>query len=283
MSNISGGAGPCQDVIVSARPLLRWAGSKRQLLPLLVEYWSEAFERYIEPFCGSSALYFRLRPDSAILSDSNRELIHFYEVVRRDPVRIWTETLAVARTKEEYLRQRALVPETMSERRRAVRFLFLNRHCFNGLYRTDRFGHFNVPFSGTKTGDLPSLDDFLSVASLLKRARLRCCDFGHTLKLAGRGDFVYLDPPFFVSSRRIFRDYGPRRFAAADITRLARHLDSLDSRGARFVMSFAECSEIQDLRRNWISRRVRVRRQIAGFAADRRQASEYLITNIASG
>lgn len=265
--------------IAGLRPVLRWAGSKKQILPLLSQYWSPAYDRYIEPFCGSSALFFLLGPAKAVLSDSNAELIGFYEVLRRDPVQLWTDAISLPRTRGKYLELRGLNLSKTSIHARAVRFLYLNRNCFNGLYRTNNDGHFNVPFAPTRAGAMPSLAEFVEAANRLKVARISACDFGHTLKSAREGDFVYLDPPFFVSTRRVFRDYGPRRFVQTDIDRLDRHLERLDLRRVRFVMSFADCAEIRPLSQRWISRRVKVQRQIAGFASHRRVAYEWLLSN----
>lgn len=263
-----------------SRPLVRWAGSKRQLLPILASYWGPSFERYIEPFCGSSALFYELQPDCAILSDSNAELIAFYQLIKSDPVRVWKAVSRLPRTREQYNSLRALDSRTLQPFQRAVRFLFLNRNCFNGLYRTNLAGDFNVPFSASRTGDLPPLSTFLDSARTLGGATVRCCDFGQALRSVRRGDFVYLDPPFFVTTRRIFRHYGPRGFHERDMSRLSTHLAKLDKKGAHFVMTLADSKEARAIGQAWSIRRVRVRRQIAGFAAGRRQAYEVIITNL---
>jgi len=263
----------------SVRPVLRWAGSKRQLLPVLSQYWSSRYERYVEPFCGSSALFFLLNPPKAVLTDSNAELISFYEVLRKDPTRLWTDAVSLPRTRDKYLDLRALNLSNATQHARAVRFLYLNRNCFNGLYRTNTEGQFNVPFAPSRAGEMPGLAEFVEAADRLKVARTSACDFGQTLKNTREGDFLYLDPPFFVTARRVFRHYGPRQFVGSDIDRLGSHLDRLDARGVRFVMSFADCADIRPLSQNWISRRVKVQRQIAGFASNRRFAYEWLISN----
>jgi DNA adenine methylase len=264
------------------RPVLRWAGSKKQIVPSLAAYWSTAFERYVEPFCGSSSLFFRVQPPAAVLSDSNRHLIEFYEVLRESPASLWTDTLMIARNRKTYLELRGASQNDLSRQARAVRFLYLNRNCFNGLYRTDKQGRFNVPFADSRVGEMPSLAEFIFAGALLKNANLRACDFGHTLRDVRAGDFVYLDPPFFVSSRRVFREYGPKTFATADLDRLRRHLDKIASRGAAFVLSFADCAEARAIGRDWIARRIKVRRNIAGFVSDRRSSYELIISNIQS-
>jgi DNA adenine methylase len=262
------------------RPILRWAGSKRQILTVLASYWSTEYERYVEPFCGSSALFFFLGPSAAVLSDSNSALMEFYDVLRTDPGRLWKEVIDVGRDRATYLEMRQRDTLRLSSEQRALRFLYLNRNCFNGLYRTNRLGDFNVPFAASRVGEIPPLTEFVATAELLRSATLRACDFGHTLRNVRRGDFVYLDPPFFVSSRRVFRGYGPRSFRVDDVGRLRRHLDRIDAKGAGFVLSFADCSDVRPISRDWMCRRIRVRRHIAGFADHRGWAYELIISNV---
>jgi DNA adenine methylase len=261
-------------------PIIRWAGSKRKLIHTLAEYWRPNHTRYIEPFAGSSCLFFWLQPQRAILSDKNRELIETYEVLRECPVELHTRVTSFPATEQSYYLVRARCPASLPRLERAARFVFLNRFCFNGIFRTNSRGEFNVPYSPTKTGQVPPVAAFESCAAALQKVDLRACDFGTTLKRARSGDFVYLDPPFAVSSRRVFREYGARTFDVSDLTRFARHLDSLDSRGVSFLVSYADCKESRALLDKWDGRRIRVRRHIAGFTAARRTAYELLITNI---
>jgi len=163
---------------------------------------------------------------------------------------------------------------------RAVRFIYLNRNCFNGIYRTNLSGQFNVPFADSRAGEFLTFEEFLISATLLQKAELRACDFGTTLQHARHGDFVYLDPPYAVEARRVFRDYGAKTFTQADVSRLGRHLSRLDERGVHFLVSYADCKESRTLACGWMSRRMRVRRHVAGFAGARRSAYEILISNI---
>src|SRR6185295_4945248 len=139
----------------AVRPLLRWAGSKRKLLPKLVHYWGTGFSRYIEPFVGSGALFYALAPAGAVLSDLNGELIDALTTTRNKPDAVYDVLVTLRRGNKSYYALRAQDAATISIVERAARFLFLNRYCFNGLYRTDRFGRFNVPYGATKTGDIP--------------------------------------------------------------------------------------------------------------------------------
>jgi DNA adenine methylase len=162
----------------------------------------------------------------------------------------------------------------------AARFIFLNRFCFNGLFRTDSAGRFNVPYGGSKVGHLPSVAELRRAARALKSARLVRGDFERVLEHAKAGDFVYLDPPFAVENRRVFRQYGPQTFGLNDLARLAEALVELDHRGAAFVVSYAYCSEALDAFAQWNKRKLFVNRNIAGFRRFRRRAAELIVTNI---
>ncbi|MBX3405643.1 MAG: Dam family site-specific DNA-(adenine-N6)-methyltransferase [Phycisphaeraceae bacterium] len=250
------------------------------MLPTLAEFWSPRFRRYVEPFAGSAALFFRLCPQSAVLGDINEGLIEAYEVLRERPDDVYDAVKAIPRGKREYYRVRDQSPRRMKPFGRTVRFVYLNRYCFNGLFRTNTAGQFNVPYAHVKPGILPPVEDFRRCAALLQRAHLRFGDFGRILSAVRAGDFVYADPPYVVKARRVFRQYDRREFTSKDLARLADHLESIHDRGAHFVVSYADCSEAREILGRWQHRRMKVRRHIAGFADARRSAFELLVTNI---
>ena len=261
-------------------PFLRWAGSKRKLLPKLAPYWRTEHKRYLEPFAGSSALFFAIAPAQALLSDTNAELIEVLQVVRETPEKVHVGLSRVPRGKEEYLRLRALEQASLSSIERVTRFIYLNRFCFNGLYRTNLAGKFNVPYAPLGTGEIPPLEQFIRNATVLQNARLRVGDFEAVIKEEVKAmDFVYLDPPYAVENRRIFRQYGPHTFGLEDLDRLDKLLRHIDDIGATFLLSYADCKESRNLAKNWRSRRVYTQRNIAGFHLHRRRAAEVFITN----
>jgi len=270
-------------MIAPIQPFLRWAGSKRQLVPRLASYWPGDPTRYIEPFAGSACLFFALKPKEAVLGDINADLVRTYCTVRDHSSDVAAELAQFAFNKDTYYGLRQMRPETLPATAAAARFIYLNRFCFNGLYRTNAAGDFNVPFAPRGTGRLPLLSHLQGCAELLRRAQLRCGDFEGTLELVQEGDFVYLDPPFAVSKRRVFREYSPTAFAQPDLIRLCRHLRRIDSIGARFLVSYADCTEARDAFRRWHFKRVRTRRNIAGFAVHRRFAFELIVTNMNEG
>jgi len=264
---------------ISSRPFLRWAGSKRQQLSRLTPFWSSGeHQRYIEPFAGSACLFFQLAPSAAILGDSNRGLIEVYRTVRDEPERLHRRLCHIPRDRPTYLRWRTLNPLWLDSETRALRFLYLNRNCFNGIYRTNQRGDFNVPM-GTKSGDYFTKTELLQCSQLLQTVVLLAADFEKTLERVKAKDFVYLDPPYAVISRRIFREYGKKTFDASDLPRLSHCLSAIAMKGADFLVSYADCKEARALAAQWHSSRIPVKRNIAGFAGARRQAYEWLISN----
>jgi len=268
---------PSQVNPTSLAPLLRWAGSKRKLLPHLISNSPTRFVRYVEPFAGSACLFFALGPSKAILGDFNRELIAFYEVVRRTPRALFRCASEFPMSRDYYYELRSRDARTMSPIQAAARFLYLNRFCFNGVYRTNRKGQFNVPF-GTRTGTLPSLTHIENVSQMLRRADLTAADFGETVQQVRRGDFVYIDPPY--AARRYRGEYGYGAFSLADTNRLSQVAEELDSKGATFLISYQHDRRIARQFRMWHQSRVSVRRHVAGFAGARGVVTELLISNM---
>jgi len=265
--------------LARGKPFLRWAGSKRKQLARLAAFWTPDHHRYVEPFAGSACLFFELAPAAAVLGDTNRELIELYRVVREEPERLYRRLCRIRRDLPTYHRWRKIKPRSLDRETRALRFLFLNRNCFNGIYRTNTDGHFNVPM-GKRPGEYFSRDDLLQCSRLLQRATFVAGDFAATIERVKKRDFVYLDPPYAVTSRRIFREYGKFTFDTSDIPRLADGLEEIVNRGADFLVSYADCAEARALAADWNAVRLPIRRHVAGFAGSRRNAYEWLITNL---
>jgi len=230
-------------------PFLKWAGGKRWLVPLLADILPSRFHRYFEPFLGSGAVFFHLRPDAAVLSDLNAELIHTYRCVRAD----WMVILSLLEKHQRqhspsyYYRMRRLMPTDPFER--AARFIYLNRTCWNGLYRVNLRGEFNVPI-GTKMSVILPADDFESAAEALRHAKLLDCDFEEIIQLAGKGDFVYVDPPYTVNHKfNGFLKYNENLFQWQDQIRLRDCLLRSKCRGAKILVSNADHASVRRLYR----------------------------------
>jgi len=258
---------------------LRWAGSKKQLLPSLRESMPSQFARYVEPFTGSACLFFSVQPGHAILGDINLELMLTYKTVRDNPTAVARELQDLLPTKDKYYSLRNTPPDTLSEASRAARFIFLNRLCFNGLYRTNLRGEFNVPYGGTEGGQLPSSEQLRSASRVLKFAELKTCDFEHVLECVIPGDFVYMDPPYSIRARRTFREYSSQKFGDSQLAKLRRWMCHFEKRGIPFLVSYADSDEARSLSVGFKTRHVEARRNIAGFHGHRRKAVECLISN----
>ncbi len=261
-----------------AEPLLRWAGSKKKLLPVLLTAVPDNAKRYIEPFAGSAVLFLRLGSYDAILGDLNESLIETYRTVKRYPRAVWERASKLGNTPDEYYSIRSIPRDRLNTFDRAAQFIYLNRYCFNGVYRTNRAGQFNVA-RGKGHLFIPDLDTFKSFAARLKLAELRCSDFEELLAEAGRGDFVYLDPPYALGNKRDRGEYGCDAFREKDEPRLIAALRSADRRGAKVLLSYSPAPNVLQGLKKWRRHDLTVSRNVAGFTAARRVADEVLLSN----
>ena len=260
------------------QPFLRWAGSKRQIVPTLANYFDEnRYERYVEPFAGSACLFFSLKPKKALLGDINGDLIRTYRDVKYRHKDVTDRLRRFRKSKKEFLRRRKTNRRSATRAHKAARLIYLNRCCFNGIYRTNRRGEFNVPYGGKASGAIPR--NLRKHAGALRSVVLVSGDFEKVLSRTKCGDFVYIDPPFSVSSRRVFREYDPSQFDFGSIWRLRICLEELAANKVKFLVSYAVCKEAWFLAKGFKTKLVRVRRNVAGFAKHRRYARELLIFN----
>ena len=259
--------------------IFRWAGSKRKLLPVLMKNIPSEYGRYVEPFCGSACLFFAINPHKALLSDINSDLIHAFKQIKRAPKKIANVVRQLPVEKETYHEIRKQKPEELSAFERAVRFTYLNRNCFNGVYRTNQKGEFNVPM-GSRTGDVPDESRFIRCSEALKKARLVSADFEKILDEIQKDDFVYLDPPYAKRGSKGRGEYGPGAFQYDDIERMLEFLHLIDRREAKFLFSYAYDEElITLLPSHWHWQSLTVNRHVAGFSQHRGKVNEILISN----
>jgi DNA adenine methylase len=262
-----------------AYPFLRWAGSKRKLLSILMANVPSTYNRYVEPFCGSSCLFFALHPRSSILSDINEELIHCYSVLQKHPRLLSRLVHVMPNTHDDYLAYRKQLPTNLNPIERAARFLYLNRYCFNGVYRTNKKGAFNVP-RGSRTGALPSESVFFRCSYALRNTKLLAGDFEICINQIKKDDLVYLDPPYATSDKPTIQEYGPNSFQREDIPRLIKALFQIDKKKATFIMSYADSEELLGkIDPSWNVSKVSLRRHVAGFAKHRENVCEILVSN----
>lgn len=266
----------------SVRSVIRWAGSKRKILPVLRDAYERSGSKgmYIEPFAGSAALFFELQPGDAVLSDANEDLIAALRRLVSDPEGVFLEVNRMPLDISTYYKVRAYEPNTQKRISKEARFFYLNRLCFNGIYRTNKKGEFNVPYGGEKSGAIPPLERWIACAGLLSKAKIIVGDFRDVVMNHVEHDsFVYLDPPYAVSNRRIFKQYAPNEFGVDDVHELRSLLDEIDRRGAKFLVSYAQSPETKIISNGWSVRRTTAQRNIAGFSEHRRKATEVLISN----
>lgn len=228
-------------------PFLKWAGGKRWFAERCMHLIPETFERYIEPFLGSGAMFFSLQPKQAILSDLNDDLINCYRAVRDAPISI-AEMLAAYHadhSEDHYYRVRADKP--VEPIKQAAWFIYLNRTCWNGLYRVNRKNEFNVPI-GTKTAVVLDSDDFEASSRTLHRAELYSLDFEQTLARADAGDFVFVDPPYTVKHNlNGFVKYNDKIFSWADQICLRDAVVQATVRGASVLVTNANHASIREI------------------------------------
>jgi len=270
----------------AARPFLKWAGGKGQLMaqlqPLLP---AKPPRRYFEPFVGSAALFFALRPEEATLSDVNAELVDCYRAVQTDVDGV-VEALSAHRYEERaFYRVREQDPGKLSLPERAARTIYLNKTGYNGLYRVNRAGRFNVPFGRyTNPGfaSTESLANLRACSRALAGVRLLVRDFGDVERDAREGDLVYFDPPYVpVSDTSDFTAYVPGGFGPREQERLVSVVHALTARGVLVMLSNSDAPVVRDLYARYRIDVVSAARSINSRATRRGKIAEVVVRNYA--
>jgi len=258
---------------------IKWAGGKTQLLDQLDKLLPAKFSTYIEPFVGGGALFFHLLPADAVLIDLNTELINFYITVR-DEVENLIESLKVHKNQSDYYyKMRDLDPSKLSSLERASRFLYLNKTSYNGLWRTNKKGVFNVPFGRNKNVRLFDEENIRRVSLALKNAKIISGDFTIALQYAKAGDFIYMDPPYHpLSKTSNFTSYSGT-FVERDQIRLSEFFRELDRIGAFVMLSNSNTDFIRSLYKGYDIRFVKATRRINSKSDGRGAIEEVVIRN----
>ncbi|MGH2536958.1 MAG: DNA adenine methylase [Candidatus Promineifilaceae bacterium] len=268
---------------MSARPFLKWAGGKARLLGQYAPYLParEAIGRYYEPFIGSAAVFFQLGPRRARLSDVNRPLIELYRCLQQDVEGVIACLRPHRNEKGYYYGLRAADPAQMAPAERAARLIYLNRTGYNGLYRENRRGQFNVPFGRYAKPTICDPARLRAAARALQGVELAVADFAAAVALAGAGDFVYFDPPYAPLTPASFTAYDRRGFGPAEQARLAETFHALTGRGARAMLSNSSAPLVYELYagRGYRLVEVAARRNINSRPAGRGPVKELLILN----
>jgi DNA adenine methylase len=265
---------------------VKWAGGKTKLLPELLARVPAAWNRYYEPFAGGAALFFRLAAGRAVLGDVNADLIGMYEAIAADAGDVLRGLRRhasahceqhYAATRSRWNTQRAAWPPAQ----RAAAFIYLNKTCFNGLWRVNRKGEFNVPM-GRYTAPTIYVPDAIEAAhARLSRAQLRTGDYRLTIDDASRGDLIYFDPPYApVSETANFTSYTPFPFGRDEQRRLAETARELVARGCHVLVSNSDTPIIHELYRGFRIDRVKCPRSINSAADRRGDVDELIITGL---
>lgn len=261
-------------------PFLKWAGGKRWLAQKDTGIFDAArYKRHVEPFAGSAAIFFASAPKKAVLNDLNEDLICTYQALKNDWRSVYIELKKHNKlhSSDYYYAMRLTQPRSITKR--ASRFIYLNRTCFNGLYRVNLSGKFNVPI-GSKSSVLLDTDDFEKVSNLLRNTKLTCLDFESVIDGCGKEDLIFCDPPYTVKHNyNGFIKYNERLFSWSDQERLKVSLMRAKDRGASVIVSNADHESIRELYSDATSIDVITRQSVmAADSRKRKETSELLIT-----
>lgn len=255
-----------------AKPILKWAGGKTQLLGELCAKVPPRYGKYIEPFFGGGALFFALAPERAVLADSNPELINMYRAVAADAEQVIAHLEQYENTSEHFYEVRALDWEQLSPVEAAARTIFLNKTCFNGLYRVNQKGQFNVPFGRYKNPKICDRAAILAATRVLSRAEIICGDYLDVLEThATAGDLIFLDPPYLpISAYADFKRYTKERFYEEDHVRLAEMVARLHERGCYVILTNSNHPLVHELYARYPIEIIQTKRHISCNGKSRR-------------
>lgn len=228
-----------QGIVVPAKPILKWAGGKTQMLGDLLPKVPSSYGRYIEPFLGGGAMFFALQPEQAVIADSNPELINLYRQVANHVDDVVCQLKKYENTQEMFYAVRGQDWTMLPEAEAAARTIFLNKTCFNGLYRVNKKGRFNVPFGKYRNPKICDEEGLKAASAALKKAEIVCGDYLLVLEhYAQPGDFVFLDPPYLpISEYSDFKRYTKEQFYEEDHVELAKMVKTLHERGCHVILT----------------------------------------------
>lgn len=271
----------------SAQPFLKWAGGKWAIAEKIAAFLPDdaAQRRYREPFLGGGAMFFFLEPKRAVLSDTVADLVTTYRVVQNDVEALIKRLQKLARDHDEAhfyaIRERFNAERDASDLDRASWLVYLNKTCFNGLFRTNRSGEFNVPFGRYRAPRVADAERLRRASAALARAKIVHAPFDELLETAEAGDLVYLDPPYVPLSRTAsFSAYADGGFGPEDQRRLADVFRKLDRRGCLLALSNSDTPVVRDLYAGFDIQTLEAPRVISSKVTDRSAVREVLVRNV---
>lgn len=267
------------------KPVIKWVGGKRQLINELKKYMPKKFNTYFEPFIGGGALFFDLKIEKSFINDYNSELTNLYEVIKNYPNELLKDLEKHENNSEYYYNIRELdrnpeIYKELSNIKKASRFIYLNKTGFNGLYRVNKSGQFNVPFGRYKTPNFADNDNILACSKLLQKTTILNGDFEIIKSYIKKGDFVYFDPPYVpLNETSSFTEYTDIGFDEDTQFRLKELCDYIDSIGAYFMLSNSYTEYIKNLYKDYKLITVQANRALNCKASGRGKINEYLVIN----
>jgi len=274
-----------KSIVDVPKPFLKWVGGKRQLILQMNDYFPKEFNKYIEPFLGGGAIFFYLLPETAILIDVNKELINTYNIIKNNVSEL-IKSLKKHKNEKDYyyeVRSKDRNPEEyskLSDVNKASRTIYLNRCCFNGLYRVNSKGQFNVPFGKYKNPKFCDKENLFASHKALKNVLLINDSFEKCLDFAEKDDFIYFDPPYVPISRSAnFTSYTKGNFSKEDQIRLFNVYKNLDERGCKVMLSNSYSDFILGLYKDYQINILYAKRAINSDGSKRGKIKELLITN----
>jgi DNA adenine methylase len=269
-------------------PFVKWAGGKRQLITSIFDCLpANIYEfQYIEPFVGGGAVLFHLQPKNAVINDSNSELINVYQVIKKHPLELISDLKKHVNEAGYYYELRAFdrsdALNKLTPLQRASRIIYLNKTCYNGLYRVNNAGEFNVPFGRYKNPNIVNEPTIMAVSRYLNANNIiiKNDDYAEVLKQVGENAFVYLDPPYHpISESSYFTGYVQGGWNMSDQIRLREACDALHSKGVKFLQSNSSAPFIKEQYRNYKIITVKANRAVNSNGAGRGEIEEVLIRN----
>lgn len=268
-------------------PVLKWVGGKRQLIDEIEKVLPKKYSTYYEPFIGGGAVLFALQPDKAVINDINGELINVYNVIKEDAEGLISDLLKHKNESEYFYSMREKdrdkeVYNSLTDIEKASRIIYLNKTCYNGLFRVNKSGEFNSPFGNYKNPNIVNEITLRAVSNYFNKANITFLngDFEEALKNIRKGSFVYLDPPYDpVSSSANFTGYDKGGFDRQQQVRLKEVCDSLNKKGVKFLLSNSATDFILDLYNEYEIIKVKAKRNINSNADLRGEVDEVLVRN----
>ena len=265
---------------IQAKPIMKWAGGKTQMLSDIMPKIPKKYGKYIEPFIGGGALFFALNPDKAIIADRNPELINMYQQVADNVETVISYLKKYKNTKEDFYEVRSLDWLKLKKEEAAARMIYLNKTCFNGLYRVNKKGQFNVPFGKYKAPNFCDEEVLYAASDVLKKATIECGDYLSVLKkYAEPGDFIFLDPPYLpISEYSDFKRYTKEQFYEEDHIELAKEVKRLQELGCYVILSNSNHPLVHELYADYKIEVIQTKRYISCNGSKRK--GEDIIVNI---